>query len=220
MILSRYPISNAGIIRLPLSYDWFSKENTRISELETLKRTTAELIFREDMIREIRHGSRIALVADITVPGLDTPITVVAVHLENRAIPKERREQIKYLLSKIYDIKNPVVIAGDFNTMCADGTPTSIKRELSKKLKDPEFIAKNLILYSMPYSIALNSIVSATNFARRYTDPTVANIPIVAPNPERGLFSEIKNADFADHHTFDFRGTRGNSAGWKGMLGN
>ncbi|EKE03607.1 MAG: hypothetical protein ACD_20C00176G0002 [uncultured bacterium] len=220
-ILSKYPLKNCRIVRLPQVYDWFDGETKRISELEIVKRHAAEKIFREEMIREIRQGSRMALLADIEVPGLDEPITIVALHLENRSVPKGRRKQMVALLKSIDEIKNPVVMAGDLNTTTWDGTPTSITREIKKKLKDPEFIAKTTLSVIFPPVGMVNSASFATNFVRKHSDPTVKNIPIIAPNKERALFEKIKDTEFKDDYRFDFRGVRCKSTNSKvGMLAN
>ena len=104
-IISRYPIKNARIIRLPDYYGWFEKEKNKIAKFEVARREAADIVFKENVIREIRRGSRIALVADIEIPGMDKPLTVVSVHLENRVVPKYRHKQIKYLLNEIKEVK-------------------------------------------------------------------------------------------------------------------
>ena len=68
-ILSQFPLKNVRILRLPQEYDWYDGEKKRISGLEDIKREVSEKIIKEYLLREIRVGSRIALIADITVPG-------------------------------------------------------------------------------------------------------------------------------------------------------
>ena len=218
-ILSQFPIISAKVIRLPEYYDWFSSEKSRISQLEDMKRNAAEFLFNEDMFREVRHGSRIALLANIQVPGFDMPVTVVALHLENRTIPAHRAEQIKYLLKNIYNIDNPVILAGDFNTTTSDGSPTSIVKEVKKKIEDPNFVAKTVLLYAfVPQAFIVNSFVDITGFTRKMSDPTVANIPVIFPNPEKELFDVIHHFRFEDGHYFDFRGQKNRSSGFSGTL--
>lgn len=218
-ILSRFPIHNVRIIRLSTQYDWFNGEKQRVSELEALKRKAAETVFREGMITEVRHGSRIALVADVDIPGLAQPLTVVSLHLENRTPPYGRKQQMEELLHSLRKIKNPVVIAGDLNTTCTDGSPTSIRKEILKKINDPEYIIKTALIYAMPHTVVLNAATTATNFTRKYSDPTVRSFPVVAPNPERGLFNLVNGFKFQDGYTFDFRGEKGRTVGSKGFLG-
>ncbi|MDD3012485.1 MAG: endonuclease/exonuclease/phosphatase family protein [Candidatus Gastranaerophilales bacterium] len=215
-ILSKFPLKNVRIIRLPDTYDWFHGETKRISDLEYLKRSAANVIFKEEMIREIRIGGRIAIIADVYPPNTGTPITIVATHLENRTIPQNRQKQMLTLFKNILSISNPVVLAGDFNTMCRDGSPTGIRKEIKKKLKDPEFIARSAISIAIPSAFVINTVVNATDIARTFTNPTVRSIPIFAPNKERELFKILKSSQFEDGNYFDFRGIPSKTSNNKG----
>lgn len=64
-ILSRVPLKNIRVIRLPMLYDWYAAKQKRI-------------------------GSRIALVADLA----GTELTVVSLHLENFTGPEGRARQV------------------------------------------------------------------------------------------------------------------------------
>jgi endonuclease/exonuclease/phosphatase family metal-dependent hydrolase len=59
-------------------------------------------------------GRRHALV--VTLQQRGRPITVYAVHLENRLSAKDRRKQMKPILEHAKRQHTPVIIAGDFNT--------------------------------------------------------------------------------------------------------
>jgi endonuclease/exonuclease/phosphatase family metal-dependent hydrolase len=59
-------------------------------------------------------GRRIALVATLEQAG--RPITVYAVHLENRLTASERKRQMLPILEHARRQHTPVIIAGDFNT--------------------------------------------------------------------------------------------------------
>jgi endonuclease/exonuclease/phosphatase family metal-dependent hydrolase len=59
-------------------------------------------------------GRRIALVATLEQAG--RPITVYAVHLENRLTAADRRKQMQPVLEHAQRQHTPVIIAGDFNT--------------------------------------------------------------------------------------------------------
>ncbi|HEX5062921.1 MAG TPA: endonuclease/exonuclease/phosphatase family protein [Kofleriaceae bacterium] len=59
-------------------------------------------------------GRRIALVATVQHEG--RPITVYAVHLENRLTASDRKRQMKPVLVDASQQRTPVIIAGDFNT--------------------------------------------------------------------------------------------------------
>lgn len=207
-ILSKFPLTNVRIIRLPKSYDWYKREKERATHLELLRRNAAKGIFKEEIIREVRIGSRIALLADVKIPGFDDKVTIVAIHLENRATPKARKEQLKYLFEQIKDINNPVVLAGDFNTTMTDGSPTSLNKEILSRLKDPHYIGRSILLYSNPYGLAINSLAATTNYIRRNTNPAATSFPIIAPNPEKKVFNLIKGFKFSDGNTFDIRGEK------------
>ena len=72
-----------------------------------------------------------ALIADLAIPDLQTHVvTVVNAHLENKCLPECRTRQMDDLLTQIKQIEHPVIVAGDLNTTGADGTPTSIRREI------------------------------------------------------------------------------------------
>ncbi len=59
-------------------------------------------------------GRRVALAATLDVAG--DPVTVYAVHLDNRVNVRDRRAQLIPVLAHAYHATTPVIIAGDFNT--------------------------------------------------------------------------------------------------------
>lgn len=204
-VLSRYPIRNAQVLRLPLVYDWYAREKKSVSPIEKGKRELIEKAFLETVQREIRRGGRNALRVDLDVPALsEKTVTVVATHLENRTEPKGRREQMKELLKWIADVPNPVVLAGDMNTTMGDGTPTSVRREILKRIGSPTFWAKN----ALGVGLFTNALMGGANYFKNHNDPTMKNVPLVAPNPESGLFDDLEDMRFADGMAFDFRGDR------------
>jgi hypothetical protein len=78
-VLTRYPIRNARIVRLPECYDWFHGEIQEISDLERVKRWSAEELFEERIRRQVRRGGRMALIVDIGVPeAAGQQVTIVA----------------------------------------------------------------------------------------------------------------------------------------------
>jgi endonuclease/exonuclease/phosphatase family metal-dependent hydrolase len=76
--------------------------------------TSAQVIELPHYDVHINSGRRIALAATIDRAG--TPITVYAVHLENRITVAQRRAQIQPVLELAQKQTTPVIIAGDFNT--------------------------------------------------------------------------------------------------------
>ena len=139
-ILSRYPLSNARIFRLPVCHDWYKTEKAAISKLEKGKRLASNRIFLERIEREVRLGGRMALIADVRIPDLRGGFaTVVNVHLENKCKPGCRTRQMDALLSRIKGVEYPVILGGDLNTTGADGAPTSIRREILNRVKNYDF---------------------------------------------------------------------------------
>ncbi|MEW5818879.1 MAG: endonuclease/exonuclease/phosphatase family protein [Cyanobacteriota bacterium] len=216
-ILSRFPLKNVRIIRLPKYYDWYTEERIKVGNLESMRRKTASKLFGEKVLREIRYGSRIALVADAEVPGLDTPVTIVAAHLENRTLPVYRKKQMKFLLKNIEDKQNPVVIGGDFNTALHDAAPIDAKNARKSRLN--RFLSK-LKIYNIPYKMIIVPATTLPSTARKRLDPSVKSIPIVSVNPERKLFNLLKSFEFKDDTHFDFRSTPGKFVGRPGNLAN
>ena len=110
-VLSRYPIRSARLVPFTVGYDWFKE--SKIRPMEKAKRKAAVLIG-EDLLREVRRGQRTTLYVDLDVP--EAPghlVTVACTHLENRAKPKIRRQQMAELLNHVRDSANPVIVAGN-----------------------------------------------------------------------------------------------------------
>lgn len=207
-ILSKYPILDARVVPLKRQcYDWYRKELEGASPLEAAKREVTDKVFLEEVVREVRRGGRTVVIADLFVPELpEKRLTVANIHLESRCKPDCREDQIKEVLAIIQPIKNPVILAGDLNTSGNDATPTSIKRELRKRYKDPHFWGAQVIKFFTPVGLAFDALGLGFGFAKVERDPTADNIPILAPHTEGGLFDEIQDFRFADGRAFDFRG--------------
>lgn len=91
-ILSKFPIKNVNLIKLPNFYNWKG-----------------------------RKGGRIALVATIEADKtlLFGDIVCVSAHLENKCTPEQRREQFAFLSEKLFESTNydsKIIIGGDMNT--------------------------------------------------------------------------------------------------------
>ena len=219
-ILSRYPIISARILKLPQCYNWFEKEISMKSPLEYGRRVGAKAVFKVQINNEPRRGGRNALIVDIKLPN-DEIITVVSTHLEDRCYSSCRLKQIKYLLENLKYLKRPIVIAGDFNTTTTDTAPTSVKKEIGKRIKDPHFIARQFALALIPgFQFGVGSLAAGTiRGALHYKDPTALNIPVLFPNQERELFMYLKDFKFNDGEGFDFSGDM-SSNGKGGLLAN
>lgn len=205
-ILSRYPIERARVLRLPVCYDWYGKELKAISKLESGRRWSAHKLFQERIQRELRHGGRMALIADVAIPDLPTgAATVVAAHLENKCDPSCRRRQAEAVLSELKDDAHPVILAGDFNTTSHDNTPTSFRNEIMKRVADYKFWVGQAASHFNPLGIFKYALVPV-RYLHGYNDPTAFHVPIFWDNNERGLFKAIERFRFADGRAFDFRG--------------
>ncbi len=187
-ILSRYPIQNARIFRLPVCHDWYGTEKLAISKLEQGKRFAADKIFLARIGREVRVGGRMALIADLAIPDLQTQVaTVVNAHLENKCQPECRTRQMDALLIQIQQIGHPVIVAGDLNTTGADGTPTSIRREIVKRVKNYEFWVTQSLKWGTPASLPF-AAVTPIRYFKNYLDPTSIHLPVIGNNKEAILF--------------------------------
>ena len=213
-ILSRFPLENVRLVPFKTQpYDWYADAKKGPSKLERGKEKAGEIVFREKASRSVRRGGRTMLLADIVHPDLPGGrVTVVTTHLENRTKPKNRRRQLKELLDEIKDIRNPVIVAGDMNTSGRDSTPTSVSREIRKRLGSRSFWLKRGIRYATGFELPFGLVRGGLNQYRRQADPTVRDVPWVAPNPEAKFFETLKKFRFADGGAFDFRGDEERSA--------
>jgi endonuclease/exonuclease/phosphatase family metal-dependent hydrolase len=205
-ILSRYPIQDARILRLPVCYDCYGKESKEAAKLEKGRRWAANRLFKERIQREIRRGGRMALIADVAIPESPTgEATIVATHLENKCTPACRRKQMQALLADIKLNDNPLVLAGDLNTTGKNNTPTSVRNEIMSRVTDYQFWAAQTVSYFNPLGIYKHTIFPVHYF-HGYDDPTAFNLPILWDNRESGLFKTVEKFRFADDGAFDFRG--------------
>ena len=217
-ILSRFPLRNTRMIRfVNQGYDWYHEEKDGISKLEEGKRKGAKLVFGEKIMREVRRGGRMMLVADIadnSIPG--GMVTVVATHLEGKSKPSERAKQLEEVLAEIKNIRNPVILAGDMNTSGGDATPTSFEREVKKRLGSTKFWATQGIKYATGVGLLYDITIGLVKMQRTKNDPTVKSVKFVSENPEEKFFDTLKDFRFADGGRFDFRGSKNHSTGSSG----
>ena len=92
------------------------------------------------------------------------------------------------------------------NSLGSDGRPMTLRRLLLDRFGDPGWVARQLAGRFIPYSGWAFTARDVINWVRLRDDPTGIHIPILLPNPERGLFDAIEGAQFADGGRFDFRG--------------
>jgi endonuclease/exonuclease/phosphatase family metal-dependent hydrolase len=200
-ILSRYPISNVRLQRLPDCYDWFQRELDSVSAIEAGKRFGSDKIFMEKIEREIRRGGRIAIVVDLKTPG--GTVTVINAHLENKCPPDCRRKQLQAILEGVRDNSNAVILSGDMNTTGADASNLSLGYIVKSKVKDYRFWASQAIRFGTPIPSLF-----PLNYFKNYSDPTAMDIKVLANNKEAAFFTDLDKFRFSDRGWFDFRGER------------
>lgn len=204
-ILSRFPLKNVRIIPLMDTYDWYNSEKNNEYKIEDAVRYGMKTVFKEDNLRQVRIGHRMALVADIELP--EGTFTIVGTQIEKRTRPNERAKQMKDLLAKIKDIKNPVILAGNLNTTTYNHQPKGVKNIVRNKLSDPDALAETGFFILVPVGMAIGWILRPVfDIFRKVNDPTVISIPIISPNREKKMFNAIRKFEFDDGYKFDFRG--------------
>jgi hypothetical protein len=221
-ILSRYPLRDVKLVPFEYqAYDWYNGEK-KYGSIEAGKRKGASLLLGEEIVREVRRGGRTNLIATIDVPDLPgEQVTIVAAHLENRTTPKGRVKQMDEILDFIKPISHPVVLAGDMNTTGADGSVVSIKSAVLKKLNSPSFWATQGVKYATGVGFGMDIAGIAFKTTKFQSDPTASGVPLLAANPEQGLFKELNKFRFDDQTRLDYRGDAEFSVlGRQGTLGN
>ncbi len=222
-ILSRYALQNVRLVPfVHQGYDWYTGELKGVTRLEAGKRAVGRRVFLEKVLREVRRGGRMMLLADIVDPDIPGgKATIVATHLEARTKPENRVKQLEELLDYIKDIDHPVILAGDMNTSTKDTTPTSIGREIKKRFGSGQFWMRQGLKYATGVGLMLDVVLGGVGFGRAQADPTVRHIRVVATNPEAKFFDVLERFRFSDGGAFDFRGDSKRSAnGRRGTLAN
>ena len=220
-VLSHYPIKSAKLFQLQTQpYDWYHSEILKPDLLEIGRRQGSKTLFKFQPTREVKIGGRAFTRVDLHVPGipLDT-LSIINIHLEIKTTPKNRQRQIKEILGYIKGIKNPVIMAGDFNSSSSNVSSTSFKRFSQNTATDPSrLLSAGLFLANIT---GINQVRGLLNTVKNYTNPLAWNIPVILPNKTRELFTTIKNFRFDDGGAFDFRGNSSRSTHKKrGALSN
>ena len=220
-VLSRYPIKNVELFQLKTQpYDWYDGEIKKPDFLEIGRRKGSSAIFKFKPIREVKVGGRAFTRVDLHVPGvpLET-VSIINIHLEIKAHPKDREKQVKEILTYIKDIKNPVVMAGDYNSSSTDVSSTSVARFSKKTVTDPtKLLTVGLFAANVTGVSQLRAII---NGYKNFKNPLAWSVPILLPNKTKGLFSAVENFRFSDGGAFDFRGNKSRSTHRKsGKLSN
>lgn len=219
-VLSRYPIKHVEAIPLNhQGYDWYHSEKNNLSFLEKARRLGTKTTFKNEVTREMKVGGRGYFRVDLDVPGLpQNTLTIINIHLEIKCLPKERARQVEEILEQIKNIKNPVIMLGDFNAAPGDISPTSVTRVIKRTAKDPTTWLGLGINYVSPQGFLINTTRGISNVTKNFNDPFARDIKVVAPNKLKEMFDPIRNFHFEDGTTFDFRGNPNRSVGNKDDL--
>ena len=226
-ILSRYPLSDVRLIPFQFQgHGWYADEKKKASGFAKAQGAVGEALFREQLVRQVRRGGRMMLLADLVSDDLPSgKVTVVATHLEDVTSPQSRHKQLEELLQQIAPIDHPVILAGDMNTSAHDGIPMSVTRLLKDHFGSGKWWmeegASAAIKYTTPYGLASTVTTGAIAFVRSVDDPTEKSIPMIGKNPEAKFFSTLEKFRFEDGGSFDFGGeTERSSNGRAGKLSN
>jgi endonuclease/exonuclease/phosphatase family metal-dependent hydrolase len=220
-ILSRYRLENVKLMPFLIQgHNWYKDEKKRSVATKAEGKVSAA-VFKEQLVRQVRRGGRMMLMADITDPDFPMGrVTVVATHLEDVASPEMRRKQLEEMLDKIDQIDHPVIIAGDMNTSTHTGVPISVTRALKEHFGSGKWWAEegatSAIKYTTPLGWAYDLTLGLVGFTRKVDDPTETSIPLLGDNPEAKFFSTIEKFRFDDGSAFDFRGDPEHSANGRG----
>lgn len=210
-ILSRYALQNVRAIPFDVQgYDWYSDEKNA-SFAHKAESALSFVAFDEHLVRQVRRGGRMMLLADIEDSALPCgKATIVATHLEDLAPAPIRRQQLSALLGAIKNIRNPVIVAGDMNTSTHNGLPMSFSRVIKERLSSVEWWAEHgvsqAVEQSTPFGWIYGLSAGIAGFAHSIHDPTSASIPLLCDNPEKKFFTTLENFRFSDGGCFDFRG--------------
>jgi hypothetical protein len=226
-ILSRYPLHDVKLIPFQnQGHDWYANEKKKTSGFAKMQGKAGSIVFKEQIVRQVRRGGRTMLLADLV--GSDLPagrVTVVATHLEDEATPAARRKQLEEMLHQIAPIRHPVILAGDMNTSAHDGVPTTVGRLFKDRFGSGKWWAEegvvNAINYTTPYGLAASASKELIGFIRSVDDPTEQSIPMMGSNPEAKFFTTLEDFRFEDGGRFDFSGEPERSSnGRSGKLAN
>lgn len=213
-VLSRYPIKKVTAFQLKhQAYDWYQGEKAKTGFLEKSRRTGSEIVFKNEITRELKLGGRIFFRVDLNVPGLpENTLTIINIHLEIKCQPEGRLAQMSEILfSYIHSIKHPVIVVGDFNAAPQDLSPTRMMRVAERTAKSPETWFSVAVNYLSPYGLIVNTSRWTGKWASNLQDPLAPDVAVIFPNPLKPLFTMIQNYRFDDGGAFDFRGDKNRS---------
>jgi endonuclease/exonuclease/phosphatase family metal-dependent hydrolase len=217
-ILSRYRLENVRLVRFKFQgHDWYADEKKKTSDLAKIEGKLSMTVFKEQLLRQVRRGGRMMMLADIADPEVPSGrVTVVATHLEDMTTPANRRKQLGELLALIKGINHPVIVAGDMNTNTHNAAPIAVTRALKQRFGSAKWWAEEGtsrgIEYGTPFGWAYDLSFGLIGTIRKIDDPTAHSVPLLGENPEAKFFTTLQRFRFTDGGVFDFRGVRERSS--------
>ncbi len=222
-VLSRYPIKKVQVFQLKYkAYDWYAGEKAEFGLTEKTRQTGSEVLFKTPIMSQIKTGTQIYFRVDLDVPELpEQTLTIINIHLEIKCTPKQRELQLAEILSYMKGIRHPVIMVGDYNAAPDDLSATSVKRIVTRTIKDPTTWLSAAVTYLLPQALIINTARFVGNYTKNFQDPLSPDISVIFPNPLHDLFAMIQNYRFSDGGAFDFRGDSERSINGKdGALAN
>ena len=222
-VLSRYPIKKVQVFQLKYkAYDWFAGEKAESGLTEETRKAGSEAVFKTPIKTQIKTGSRIYFRVDLDVPELpERTLTIINIHLEIKCTPKQRELELAEILLYMKWIRHPVIMVGDYNAAPQDLSATSIKRVVTRTIKNPTTWLSAAVTVLLPQALIINGTRFVGNFTKNLQDPLSPDISVIFPNPLHDLFAMIQNYRFSDGGAFDFRGDSERSINGKdGALAN
>lgn len=92
------------------------------------------------------------------------------------------------------------------NTTGSDGAILSLPYVVKTKVRDYRFWGKQI--WKVVNPVNCFGLAAMGKYLRKYTDPTVHDVPVIANNREYALFKGVRKFRFADGGAFDFHGDR------------
>ena len=217
-VLSRYPIKKVQVFQLKYTaYDWYAGEKAKYGLTEKTREAGSDVLFKTPIMNQIKTGTQIYFRVDLEVPELpERTLTVINIHLEIKCTPKQREIQVAEILSYMKNIKHPVIMVGDYNAAPDDLSATSVKRIVTRTVKDPTTWLSVAVTYVLPQALLINASRFVGNFTKNLQDPLAPDISVLFPNPLHALFAMVQNYRFKDGGAFDFRGDPERSINGKG----
>jgi len=207
-ILSRFPLKNVRVVRLCQSRARLvCDEKKAVSALEKGKQKGAGIVFSERIVREVRRGGRMMILAEVEEPQIPGGVLPLLRHTWNRKRNlADGLKQLEEVLKRNSSYRASVVVAGDMNTSGTDSTPTSFQREVKKRMGSSSFWANKGIKYATGAGVLYECHFWTRQSSTNVSDPTVKSVKFVSENPEENFFNDSKGVPICGRQSVRFQG--------------